>query len=397
MTTTNPGALFNPMDPALIANPYPVYQALREHAPCFLPSPHGPLILTSYEDVDEVLRDHARFSNQRYRLNPTEEEPGSASMLNSDPPDHTRLRSLCSRAFTPRKIAQLEAHVRETAHGLLDEVEGQSEFDLMATLAALLPTVVIAELIGVPTKDREAFKAWSTDFIAAGASRATPAEQEAGQQAGDSLTQYFSEQVELRRQAPADDLMTRLIAAEEAGDQLTHEELISTLILLLLAGNETTTNLIGNGLKALLEHPDQLDLLRRQPELMPTAIDELLRYDAPVQVDSRVANGDFEFGGHQIADGTEVLPVIGAANRDPAEFENPEQLDLTRADSGNISFGRGLHYCLGAPLAKLEGRLAFEALLERFSAIQFGSSQPEYRHNLVFRGLREFNIAVERR
>ncbi|MCY3568627.1 MAG: cytochrome P450 [Chloroflexi bacterium] len=380
-------------DPALIANPYPVYKMLRETDPCMLVGDDGPFVLTRYADVDEVLRDFDRFSNQRDRGRDEDLETDQ-SMLNRDPPDHTRLRGLVSRAFTPRRIATMEAHIRETAHELLDEVAGEDEFDLMTNLAALLPTVVIAEMIGVPSDDREQFKAWSTDII--GLDNPSPELAAAGEAARDSLWAYFADQVERRRHDPAEDLITRLIAAEEEGDQLSTNELIATLILLLLAGNETTTNLIGNGLKALLEHPDQLELLRAQPELLDSAVEELLRYDAPVQLDPRVVLREIEYGGKIISPDRVVFPFIGAANRDPEEFSEPDALDIRREDAGNISFGRGIHFCLGAPLARLEGKIAFEALIDRFSAIDFGSRMPVYKRNLIFRGFESFPIVVQR-
>ena len=398
------GVVWYPLDPEFIANPYPTYKQLRERDP-FHPSPlTGALIVSRYDDVDAVLRNYKVFSNARgpvgtrnrgnigerieYELQP--------SMLSLDPPDHTRLRGLVSRAFTPRQVAKMEDHIRETAHSLLDEVEGQDEFDLMANLAALLPTVVIAEMIGVPSQDRQQFKEWSNKFARVLEPNLSADELSVVFETGKLFDEYFKGIVAEHRAQPQDDLVSRLIEAEEEGDKLTEDEMIVTLRLLLVAGNETTTNLIGNGLKALLEHPDQFELLRQRPELIDNAIEELLRYDSPVQVDGRTALDDFQMDRHSLKPGRPVSLLIGGANRDPDEFSDPEMLDITREDAGNISFGRGIHHCLGAPLARLEGKIAFEALLERYDGIEFGTRTPEYKPNIVLRGLKHLDIQVER-
>ncbi len=398
------GVVWYPLDPKFIANPYPTYKELRERDP-YHPSPLiGAMVVSKYEDVDAILRDYKTFSNERpprrrgraAEIGERIEREIQPSMLSLDPPDHTRLRGLVSRAFTPRQIAKMEDHIRATAHALLDEVEGEREFDLMSNLAALLPTVVIAEMIGVPTRDREQFKAWSDKFARVLEPNLT--EQELGDvfDTGVLFDNYFQDIVAEHRKDPQDDLVSRLIEAEEEGDRLTEEEMIVTLRLLLVAGNETTTNLIGNGLKALMEHPEQLELLRQQPELLDNAIEELLRYDSPVQVDGRTTLSEYTLDRHQLRPGRPVSLLIGGANRDPEEFKDPESLDVTREDAGNISFGRGIHHCLGAPLARLEGKIAFEALLERYDSITPGARTPEYKPNIVLRGLKHLDIRVER-
>ncbi|MDE2745835.1 MAG: cytochrome P450 [Chloroflexota bacterium] len=398
------GVVWYPLDPKFIANPYPTYKELRERDP-FHPSPlTGAMVVSKYDDVDAVLRNYKVFSNERgpvgtrNRRNIGEqiENELTPSMLSLDPPDHTRLRSLVSRAFTPRQVAKMEDHIRDTAHALLDEVEGQNEFDLMSNLAALLPTVVIAEMIGVPTEDRQQFKDWSDKFARVLEPNLAADELSIVFETGQLFDEYFRGIVAERREDPRDDLVSRLIEAEEEGDKLTENEMIATLRLLLVAGNETTTNLIGNGLKALLEHPDQLELLRQRPELIDNAIEELLRFDSPVQLDGRTTLDEFQMDRHTLKPGRPVSLLIGGANRDPEEFSDPEMLDITREDAGNISFGRGIHHCLGAPLARLEGRIAFEALLERFADIQHGTRTPEYKPNIVLRGLRHLDIRVER-
>ncbi len=398
------GVVWYPLDPNFIANPYPTYKKLRERDP-YHPSPlTKALVLSRYEDVDAVLRNYKVFSNfrgpvgtrNRRGIGEQIENELQPSMLSLDPPDHTRLRGLVSRAFTPRQITKMEDHIRETAHALLDEVEGQNEFDLMSNLASSLPTVVIAEMIGVPIKDRQQFKVWSDQFARVLEPNLT--EDELGQvfSTAQLFDGYFKDIVAEHRENPKDDLVSRLIEAEEEGDRLTEDEMIVTLRLLLVAGNETTTNLIGNGLKALLEHPEQLQLLREQPELVDNAIEELLRYDSPVQVDGRMTLDGFEIDRHKLKPGRPVSLLIGGANRDPEQFSDPETLDITREDAGNISFGRGIHHCLGAPLARLEGKIAFEALLERFDEIKLGARTPVYKPNIVLRGLRHLDIRVQR-
>ena len=398
------GVVWFPLDPNFIANPYPTYKELRERDP-YHPSPlTKAMVLSRYEDVDAILRNYKTFSNERGPVGSRNrrgigeqiENELQPSMLSLDPPDHTRLRSLVSRAFTPRQIAKMEDHIRETAHSLLDEVDGQNEFDLMSNLASLLPTVVIAEMIGVPTKDRQQFKEWSDQFARVLEPNLT--EDELGRvfDTAQLFDGYFRDIVADHRENPRDDLVSRLIEAEEEGDHLTEDEMIVTLRLLLVAGNETTTNLIGNGLKALLEHPDQLELLREQPELLDNAIEELLRYDSPVQVDGRTTLDEFTIDRHTLKPGRPVSLLIGGANRDPEEFRDPETLDITREDVGNISFGRGIHHCLGAPLARLEGKIAFEAMLERFDDISLGARTPVYKPNIVLRGLRHLDIRVQR-
>ena len=398
------GVVWFPLDPNFIANPYPTYKELRERDP-YHPSPlTKAMVLSRYEDVDAILRNYKSFSNERGPVGSRNrrgigeqiENELQPSMLSLDPPDHTRLRSLVSRAFTPRQIAKMEDHIRETAHSLLDEVDGQNEFDLMSNLASLLPTVVIAEMIGVPTKDRQQFKEWSDQFARVLEPNLT--EDELGRvfDTAQLFDGYFRDIVADHRVNPRDDLVSRLIEAEEEGDHLTEDEMIVTLRLLLVAGNETTTNLIGNGLKALLEHPDQLHLLREQPELLDNAIEELLRYDSPVQVDGRTTLDEFTIDRHTLKPGRPVSLLIGGANRDPEEFRDPETLDITREDVGNISFGRGIHHCLGAPLARLEGKIAFEAMLERFDDISLGARTPVYKPNIVLRGLRHLDIRVQR-
>ena len=396
------GVAWWPLAPGFVADPYPVYRKLRERDPVHYSLLTQLVVVSRFADVDRILRDHRNFSNDlkmarssvdslatRKKLKP--------SMLELDPPDHTRLRGLVNRAFTPRSVAKTEDFIRATAHGLLDAVEGADEFDLMTAFAVPLPTIVIARMIGVPERDLDRFKVWSDRLARALEPLLSPKEEEEVFRTDRKLAKYFTTVMEQRRREPRDDLISRLVEAEEQGDKLTSDETIVMLRLLLIAGNETTTNLIGNGVRALLRNPDQLALLRERPELVSSAVEELLRYDSPVQLDLRIARRDLEVGGRAVRSGSLVELLIGSANHDPERFRRPEELDITRSDQGNISFGRGIHHCLGAPLARLEGRIALEVLLERFDRIGFGARAPKYRPSVVLRGLEHLDVRVTKR
>ena len=397
------GVVWNLLDSSFIADPYPTYRQLLERDPYHFSPLTGMITVVPYDDVDAILRDYRQFSSMIRGAEPfpvAQEQARrrlSPSMQFRDPPDHTRLRGLVSRAFTLPQIAKMEDSIRATAHSLLDEVGDTGEFDLMASFANLLPMLVIAEMIGVPTEDRAQFKVWSDQIIRGIEPNLSEAELSALLDTAEALAAYFAPIIEDRRREPRDDLVSRLVGAEDEGNSLSNDEAQITLRLLLVAGNETTTNLIGNGLKALLEHPEQLELLRQQPELIPSAIEELLRYDSPVQIDVRRLVEDTPIGNRQGKQGSLVTPLIGAANRDPQAFSDPDRLDITREDAGNISFGRGIHHCLGAPLARLEAKVAFEVLLERYDEIEFGPRKPEYRHNIVLRGLDYLDVRVHQR
>ncbi|MXV95243.1 MAG: cytochrome P450 [Gemmatimonadetes bacterium] len=393
------GEAWWPLAPSFVADPYPVYRRLRDRDPVHYSILTEQFVVSRFADVDRILRDHRNFSNDLQRARSSRGSLGTRkklrpSMLVQDPPDHTRLRRLVSRAFTPRSVAKMEDYIRATAHGLLDEVEGAGEFDLMKAFAVPLPTIVIARMIGVPEQDLDRFKVWSDHLARALEPLLTTEEEELVHQSDQQLAEYFRAIIEQRRREPRDDLVSRLAEAEDEGDKLTPDETIVMLRLLLTAGNETTTNLIGNGFRALLRHPDQLTLLRERPELAAAAVEELLRYDSPVQLDMRITTRDLEIGNVAVQSGTLVTLAIGSANHDPERFQRPDELDITRSDQGNISFGRGIHHCLGAPLARLEGRVALEVLLERFDRIGFGPRAPRYRPSVVLRGLERFDVLV---
>ncbi len=345
--------------------------------------------LTRYEDVDKVLRDHRRFSNGGRSFTGL----GPETLLDLDPPDHTRLRSLVSKAFTPRSVTKLTPRIDEIIEELLDDIGERRRFDLMEDYAFPLPVIVIAEMLGVPPEDRAQFKDWSTD-IAITVEPIIPDHLAARlEKSTTELFEYFEGIIADREKSPQDDLLSALIAARDEGDRLSHDELLGTLVLLLVAGNETTRNLIGNGMYALLKNPDQLQLLRDSPEMIDDAVHELLRYDPPVQLDGRLVTEDVEIGGKRLRANDRVISFIGAANRDPEAFENPDVLDITRPKKSHLSFGRGIHYCLGAPLAILEGKMAILALLDRFPTMRL-VADPTYNDVLVLRGVSELHVDV---
>ena len=383
------GVSYDPTSAGILSDPYNTYDRLRTLDPVHRMRLINGWVLTRYEDVDMVLRDHRRFSKNDGR------EDEYRSMLHHDPPDHTRLRSLVSKAFTPRAVRELHPRVQRIVDEFLNELEGKDRFDLIESLAFPMPVTVIAEMLGVPAQDMDRFKHWSNDVSLTIEPSLREDQIRRVERASEELYAYFEEIIEERRREPQNDMITALLNAEDEGDRLTHEELLGTLVLLLVAGNETTRNLIGNGMRALLKHPDQLQKLRDNPDLLDSAINELLRYDSPVQLDGRLAHSDVEVAGHRIRAGQRVLCAIGAANRDPSAFTEPEKLDIERNESSHIAFGRGIHHCLGAPLAMLEARAAFSALLDRFSHIEL-AYEPVYRKQVVLRGVEELWVEVER-
>ncbi|PYN10006.1 MAG: cytochrome P450 [Candidatus Rokuibacteriota bacterium] len=389
---------FNPMDPEFVADPYPMYHRLRTDDPVHH-SALGFWVLTRYDDVVAALRDPrlakeaiASFVAARFGA------PVPAmglSMLDRDPPDHTRLRGLVSKAFTPRVVEGLRPRIQQIVDGLLDGVTARGSMDLIEEFAYPIPVIVICEMLGVPVEDHERFKGWSLD-IARGLDLIwLGPESEVGRRsvaARQSLAEYFRGLIAQRRAAPRGDLLSGLIAAEEAGDKLNEVELLATCILLLIAGHETTVNLIGNGTLALLRHRDQLQRLQRDPGLTASAIEELLRFDGPVQRTARIPSEDIVIGGRTIAKGEMVMPFIGAADRDPVQFPDPDRLDIGRADNRHIAFGWGIHFCLGAPLARIEGQIAISTLVRRMPKLELATAQPEYRQSLTLRGLKALPV-----
>jgi pimeloyl-[acyl-carrier protein] synthase len=390
---------FNPMDPEFIDDPYPTYHRLRAEDPVHQ-NPLGFWVLTRYEDVVTALRDPrlakeaiASFVAARFGA------PIPAvglSMLDRDPPDHTRLRGLVSKAFTPRVVEGLRPHIQRIVDGLLARVEGEHAMDLIEEFAYPLPVIVICQMLGVPVEDRDQFRQWGLDIARGLDTILLPPDSEVGQRsaaARRALADYFRALIAERRASPRGDMLSDLIAAEEAGDKLSVDELLATCILLLVAGHETTVNLIGNGTLALLRHPDQLERLREDPGLIGSAVEELLRYDGPVQRTARIPSEDVTIGGRTIPKGELVMPFIGAADRDPAQFPDPDRLDIGRADNRHIAFGWGIHFCLGAPLARLEGQIAIGTLVRRLPKLALATDRPEHRLSLTLRGLTSLPVS----
>ena len=386
------GVAYNPLSDEVARDPYAVYRRLRDRDPVHRMRLVDAWVLTRYEHADAVLRDHKRFSAEDRRFH----DVGLTTMLDIDPPDHTRLRALVSRAFTPRSVSRWEGRVQEIADRLLGSVADHDRFDLISALGYPLPVTVIAEMLGVPSEDMDRFEGWSNDIALIVEPILTPVQVETVRRATEELFSYFETIVEARQRGPREDIVSALLAAEEEGDKLTREELLSTMLLILVAGNETTRNLIGNGMLALLRHADQVQRLRDAPGLLEPAVDELLRYDSPVQLDGRVVREDLELGGKRLRAGQKVIALLGAANRDPAAFANPDALDIGRTERSHLSFGRGIHYCLGASLAVLEARIAFRGLLDRFASIRL-AAEPRYRDGIVLRGVESLWIEVEQR
>ncbi|MDE0388632.1 MAG: cytochrome P450 [Rhodospirillales bacterium] len=392
------GVVYNPLSKQTAQDPYPVYAALRERDPVHRSALMNAWMFARHADIDTILRDHRRFSNdprkgslssrQRAGL-PADEE---FTMLFLDPPDHKRLRALVNKAFTPKAVNALEPHIRSLLGSLLDEIDDPAGFDLMQAVAQPLPVIVIAEMLGVPPEDRAQFKIWSDQRARTLEPSIDARERALAEAANKSLNNYFRPIIEERRAAPQDDIVSALAQAEEEGDRLTELEMLNMMRLLLIAGNETTTNLIGNGVLALLRHPDQLQRLRDDPSLIPLAVDELLRFDSPVQTDFRRALEDCEVNGFPLKKRDNIVLMLGAANRDPDVFDDPDRLDVGRGDRSHLSFGRGIHHCIGAPLARLEGRVVLEMLLERFSQISLRDRQPRFRNSIVLRGLESLPV-----
>lgn len=399
------GIVFNPLRKDLRVDPYPYYRELRERDPIHRAYAADGWVLSRYEDVLEVLADRSFSSDERHlrrypvfrsrRVNaglPDMYEEGMASMLRLDAPDHTRLRGLVSKAFTPRRVEAMRPRIESLIDELLKDHGPGGSLRLVRDFAAPFPVIVIAEMLGVPSKDRDRFHAWSEEAIRT-LGGASLEDQRRSWLAMEEMASYFEEKIEERRRAPCDDLLSELAAAEEAGDRLTNQELFTTLVLLLVAGNETTTKLIGNSVLALLDHPDQMELLRKNPERIPAAVDELLRYDSPVQLTSRMVTEDRNALGVPMKRGQQVILLLGAANRDPARFAEPDRLDVDRKDLRHLSFSHGVHFCLGAQLARLEGALALEALLTRYPDLRLDGSTT-WGDNPVLRGPVEVPLAL---
>lgn len=393
--------------PQLLANPYPWYAQVREAGIAYFSPPNQPdarvPVLARYHDVQAVLRDprFGRAGFSKGAANALGDGPLSRSfaqwMLFRDPPDHTRLRGLVNKAFTPRAVESLRQHIDAIVHALLARQRGRPSFDLVNEFAHPLPVLVICELLGVPPEDRDRFGAWSA-AVGQGLDNLGMSDPEVvarGNEAASGLTDYFRDLIRRRRGAVHDDILNGLIAAEERGDRLSEDELLATCLLIFFAGHETTVNLIGNGTLALLRNRAELERLQRNPALIPGAVEELLRYDSPVQRSGRTVLDDVEVNGHFFHQGERVNVLIGAANHDPAQFPDPDRLDVTRANAAqHLSFAAGIHYCVGAPLARLEAQLALRALLQFAPDLRLATEQPAWRATFVLRGLASLPVTL---
>jgi cytochrome P450 len=385
----------NVNDPAFLENPFPFYELGRAMSPLVLPD-RGLAMVFGYDDCVAILKDWETWSS-RFPPPPDVAEPPEPTMLNSDPPRHTRLRSLVSQAFTPRMVEQLEPRVREITRELLEPALEAGACDLVAALAYPLPVIVIAEILGIPPEDRAQFKEWSDEVVASlgtglGGGRQVRAE------VFEEMREYFTRMTEERRRHPRNDLITGLVEAEQDGERLTFPDLLQMLILLLVAGNETTTNLISNAMLSFMEHPDELAKVEANPALIPSALEEVLRFNSPVQATARRPTRDVELRGRTIPAGMVTLVWLAAANRDPAQFPEPLRFDVTRSPNRHLAFGMGIHFCLGAPLARLEARVAYEELLGAATGFERTTDGPLPRVPTFFmRGVLELPIAFRRR
>ena len=395
---------FNPFEPGFRENPVPSYERLMREEPRHK-TPFGSWVLTKHADCMKILQhpetSHDPMNSEVFQMmmagtsDVDEQWQRRRSFLFMDPPDHTRLRGLVTKAFTARTVERLRARVQEITDELIDSALEKGHLELIADLAYPLPVRIISEMLGVPPEDHEVFKDWSRELA-----RSLDPEPfvpkdliKKREAAGDAFREYFSNLIDERRKAPGQDLLSGLIEAEESGDKLTKDELLSTCILLLIAGHETTVNLIGNGVLALLRNRSEFERLKLDPSLYKTAVEETLRYDPPVLFTARVAMTDIDLEEVTIGKGEQAILLLGAANRDPDVFDRPSIFDITRTKNPHLAFGMGIHFCIGAPLARVEGQIALSSLAQRLPDMELETDRPEYKENIVLRGLRALPIA----
>jgi pimeloyl-[acyl-carrier protein] synthase len=396
--------------PEFLANPYPIFDEMRSVAPVYWSDANAYWLLTSYSDIVAQIQND-RLSSNRIRAHAGRMPEAakehfrpffaavSSWMLMIDPPDHTRLRGLVSKAFTPRVVENMRGLIERLVAGMLAAVKPTGRMDIMTDLANPLPAMVIAELLGVPAMDQQQFKTWSDDIALAlsGIDSAKSKEEllslyDIAQTSFLDLSSYFRERVSELRQRPRENLLYALAQAEEQGDRLSEAELFANCVLLMLAGHETTTNLIGNGVLALLRNPDQRAALLTNPDLIVSAVEELLRYDSPVQKMGRIALADIEIASKVIEQGQLVCFSFAAANRDPDQFAAPNQLELARKPNRHLAFGHGLHYCVGAALARVEGQIAINTILRELPDVALAGEQLEWHRNFTLRGLKSLPV-----
>jgi cytochrome P450 len=396
----------NPFEPGFFDNPYAQYRALREQRPVHH-NPIGPWTVLRYDDVLHILRDpelsvedrnaHLDLRNQVFEdLMGDRRRRGDRGILNIDPPDHTRLRRLVSKAFTPNMVRSLRPRVQELVDGMLDEMAVHGEADLIHDLAFPLPFTVISELLGMPDSDREKLREWSHTMTATLDPIFTVDQAKAAIVASDHMLEHVLAAIAWKRAHPADDLLSALLAAEEDGDVLSEDELLDQFVLLYIAGHETTVNLIGNGTFALLRNRAQLERWQADPDLDTNAVEELLRFDSPVQFSRRIAVTDIELGGHTIESGSFLMTCLGSANHDESHWgQDADTLDLTRPGAAqHVSFGSGVHHCLGASLARVEAQVAIGSLIRRFPALELATDTPAWNGRIILRGLDSLPLAL---
>ncbi len=387
-----------------VHDPYPLYRWLREHEPVHWSGSLNAWVVTRYADVLDIFEQPLKFSSDRFRKVDDKYASRRPAVLAvgeiladwlvfRDPPDHTRLRSLLQKSFTPTQLAKSRERIQATVDVLLNAVAARGEMDFIRDVAFPLPATVIAVLLGAPTADIERIKQWS-DRLAAylggsvgGRDNFTEAREGVAR-----LADYFRDLLRERQRRSDDDLMSLMLRAEDDGERLSHEEVVANCVLLLFAGHETTTNLLGNGLFHLLRNPDQADLLTRNPQLAEDAVEEFLRYDGPVPATIKIATEEVDWHGRTIRRGDMVLPFMSSANRDPKQFPEPDKLDVRRAPNRNVAFAYGIHFCLGAPLARLEGQVTFETLLRRLPGLALRSPQPRWKPMIFLRGLEALDL-----
>ncbi len=399
MATSHPRAplsLYHLLDPAVLADPYPLYELLRREDPVHWDPYLHAWVVTRYADVLQVFQvmsaDRTPSPERLAALGMEQLGPIARVMVRQmlflDPPQHSRVRGLASAAFTPRRVEKLRERIQEISDSLLDAVIADGEMDVMETIANPLPAIVTAEMFGMPVEDHRKLKGWSQDFAEMlGNFQHNPGRAGRVLASVEAMTTYFREAVRRQATDPTDGLINALATAEVDGDRLTEEEVVANVIVTMVGGQETTTNLIGNGLLTLLRHPEELQRLRDDLSIMPSAVEELLRYESPSQHTARLARTDVELGGKVIKERDAVIAVMGAANRDPERFEDPDRLDLRRADNRHVAFAWASHFCFGAPLARLEGQIVLTTLLRRLPDMRLKCGAVEWRPNLGLRGL----------
>lgn len=408
ISTNEALSLSNLLQLEVRADPYPFYAEIRSEDPIHWDESLGFWVLTRYADIVSVYAD-TRFSRAKglrrgfERLPEAEQriaEPVyqsfSKTMFYSDPPYHTRLRGLVNNAFTPNAVEQMRPYIQQTVDLLLDAVQAKGEMDAIRELAHPLPIMVIAQMLGLPAEERGRFKEWSDDLFAIlGSVPHAPELMERAAQSLAELTEYLTVLSEGRRLQPQNDLLSALVGVVEKGERLTQEELIANVTILLSAGHETTSNLIGNGLLALLRNPDQLQKLREDPALISSAVEEMMRYDNPVQIAYRSAAEDVEIGGKWIRKGQLVNSILAAGNRDPERFSEPDRFDITRDEGRHLGLGLGIHFCLGAPLVRLEAQIAFSTILRRFPEIRLATDSWDWQEHPIFRGVKSLPLVSQ--